>query len=73
MKLFTDKIPGSEDTYLAVIMREKVRVKEGLKTILTEDQYKKFDRMGQDPHDIKTGYDPYGEYLVQKMGPDAPK
>lgn len=73
MKLFTDKIPGSDETYLAVIMREKIRVKEDLKKILTEDQAKKFERMAQDPHDIKTGYDPFSEYLVQKMGPDAPK
>ena len=29
---------------------------------------KKYTRLGQDPHEIQTGYDPYGEYLAERLG-----
>ncbi|KAF0243856.1 MAG: hypothetical protein FD180_3024 [Planctomycetota bacterium] len=68
MKLFTDKIPGTDETYLARIMTEKGALNSEFKKVLTEDQMKKYTRLGQDPHEIQTGYDPYGEYLAERMG-----
>ncbi len=68
MQIFTAKIPGSDETYLGRIMKEKQVLQEDFKKILTEDQMKKFTRLGQDPHEIQTGYDPYGEYLTERLG-----
>ena len=68
MKLFTDKIPGTDETYLARIMTEKATLNSEFKKVLTEDQMKKYTRLGQDPHEIQTGYDPYSEYLAERMG-----
>lgn len=68
MQIFTARIPGSEETYLARVMQEKQALLGEFRKILTEDQMKKFDRLGQDPHEIKTGYDPYGEYLLERLG-----
>jgi len=68
LQLFTAKIPGSDETYLAKIMTEKVALNEEFRKVLTPEQMKKYERLGQDPHEIQTGYDPYGEYLVERMG-----
>ncbi|MEK7466379.1 MAG: hypothetical protein AAB074_03100 [Planctomycetota bacterium] len=68
MKLFTDKIPGTEETYLARLMAEKATLNGEFKKVLTDDQMKKYTRLGQDPHEIQTGYDPYGEYLAERLG-----
>ncbi|MCE9584257.1 MAG: hypothetical protein K8T20_17360 [Planctomycetes bacterium] len=68
MQIFTAKLPGSEETYLGKIMTEKQTLLGEFHKILTEDQMKKYDRLGQDPHEIQTGYDPYGEYIMQRMG-----
>lgn len=68
MQIFTAKIPGSDETYLGRIMQEKATLNGEFKKILTEDQMKKFDRLGQDPHEIQTGYDPYSEYMQQRLG-----
>ncbi|MCC6741347.1 MAG: hypothetical protein IT452_20055 [Planctomycetia bacterium] len=68
MQIFTAKIPGSDETYLARVMQEKQTLLGEFRKILTEDQMKKFERLGQDPHEIQTGYDPYGEYLVERLG-----
>lgn len=68
MKIFTDKIPGTDETYLARIMTEKAALNGEIKKILTDEQMKKYTRLAQDPHDIQTGYDPYGEYLAERLG-----
>ena len=68
MKLFTDKIPGTDETYLARIMTEKGTLNSEFKKVLTDDQMKKYTRLGQDPHEIQTGYDPYGEYVAERLG-----
>ena len=72
MKLFTDKIPGTEETYLARIMTEKKTLSEEFRKILTPDQMKKYERLGQDPHEIQTGYDPFGEYVAERLGKETP-
>jgi hypothetical protein len=68
MKIFTEKIPGTDETYLGRIMAEKTALNAEFKKLLTEDQMKKYTRLGQDPHEIQTGYDPYGEYLAERLG-----
>ncbi len=68
MQIFTAKLPGSDETYLAKLLQEKQVLEEGFKKILTEDQMKKYTRLGQDPLEIQTGYDPYGEYLGERLG-----
>ena len=68
MKLFSDKIPGTDETYIARIMKSKAALNEQFKTVLTPEQMKKYERLGQDPHEIQTGYDPFEEYVAERLG-----
>jgi len=68
LKVFTEKIPGTDEAYLSRIMLEKHSLNEEFRKILSEDQMKKYERLGQDPHDIQTGYDPFGQYVADHLG-----
>jgi hypothetical protein len=72
LKLFTDRIPGSDETYLSRIMKEKEALNGEFGKFLTEEQMKKYTRLGQDPHEIQTGFDPYGQYMAERLQ-DRPK
>jgi hypothetical protein len=67
LQIFTAKLPGSEETYLGRVMAEKQALLGEFKNILTEDQMKRYNRLGQDPHEIQTGYDPFGEYVAERL------
>ena len=66
VKLFTDKIPGTETTYLAAIGGIQDRARQGLKGILGEALYTRYQHMSVTPDHIETGYDPFGEYVKEK-------
>jgi hypothetical protein len=66
VKLFTEKIPGTETTYLAAISGVQDRARQGLKGILGDANYTRYQHMGVTPDHIETGYEPFGEYLKEK-------
>jgi len=65
--LFTDRIPGRDETYIAEILRMKSRTESSLKEILDEKQAKKMLRMNVDYLGVKTSYDPFAEYLQESV------
>ncbi len=66
VKLFTDKIPGTETTYLAAISGIQDRAREGLKGILGDSLYTRYEHMNVTPDHIETGFDPFAEYIKEK-------
>ena len=66
MKLFTDKIPGTDTTYLAAISSLQDRARGGLKGVLGETLYTRYQHMNVSPDHIETGFDPFAEYIKEK-------
>lgn len=66
VKLFTDKIPGTETTYLAAIGGLQDRARQGLKGLLGESLYTRYEHMNVNPDHIETGFDPFAEYIKEK-------
>jgi hypothetical protein len=67
MGLFTEKIPGREETYIAEILRIKVRAQTALGGVLTSEQSKTLSRMNIDHLGVHTSYDPFAEYIQESM------
>lgn len=66
LKIFSDKVPGTDETYLQAMLKIQERAHEGLKRVLVPDQYMKYKHTGVEPLDVETGFDPWAEYLKQK-------
>ncbi|MBI3099788.1 MAG: hypothetical protein HYY93_16375 [Planctomycetes bacterium] len=67
MKLFSEKVPGRETTYIAEILTVQGRMKTDFQRTLTPEQMQRHLQSGVDPLDIKTGYDPFAEYLAEEL------
>lgn len=68
MKLFTEKIPGTDTPYVAAVARVQEKANQGLSAAMGADAFTKFQHMNVKPENIETGFDPWGEYLQQKNG-----
>jgi hypothetical protein len=62
-KLFTDKIPGSDMTYLAAIGGIQKEAGDGLEQVMGSDTFGRFRHMNLKPENIETGFDPWAEYV----------
>ena len=67
MTLFTEKIPGREETYIVEIISIKANADRSLRTIFTDEQAKKLSRVNLDHLGVKTAYDPFGEYAQESL------
>jgi len=66
LKLFTEKIPGTETTYVAAVARVQEKASLGLSTAMGPDAFGKFQGMNIKPENIETGFDPWHDYLQEK-------
>jgi hypothetical protein len=66
LKLFTEKIPGTETTYVAAVARVQEKANQGLSAAMGPDSYGRFQGMNIKPENIETGFDPWQDYLQQK-------
>jgi hypothetical protein len=66
VKLFTEKIPGTQTTYVAAVTRVQEKANQGLSAAMGGDAFGRFQGMGVKPENIETGFDPWAEYLQQK-------
>jgi hypothetical protein len=71
-RLFTEKVPGGDLTYLAVVSGVQDRAKQQLKGTMGDVLYGRYEHMNVRPENIETGWDPWGEYVKEK-GLTAPK
>jgi hypothetical protein len=67
-KLFTEKVPGTGDTYIAAVARIQERAGRGLESVLGSDAYTRFRHMNVKPENIETGYDPWADHVRRRGG-----
>lgn len=63
MRIFSEKIPGTDQTYLAGILKIGDEINQRLEQVLTPEQMTSYKHAGVGPLDVETGYDPFAEYL----------
>jgi hypothetical protein len=66
LKLFSDKIPGTDTTYVTAVARVQEKANQNLSAAMGTPVFDKFKQMGIKPENIDTGFDPWAEYLQQK-------
>lgn len=66
-RIFTENVPGSDRTYLSEVLAIREDVSKGLSQHLNESQMQKMRELNVDLTDVKTGYDPIGEYVQAKL------
>lgn len=66
-RLFTERVPGSDRTYLADFITIGQDVEEQLGRQFDKDQMRRFKSLRVDILDVKTGYDPVGDYVRAKL------
>jgi hypothetical protein len=67
MTLFSEKIPGREETYIVEILRIKQDTDQALRRVLNDEQAKLLSRVNLDHLGVKTGYDPFAEYAAETL------
>jgi hypothetical protein len=67
VSLFTTKIPGRDEPYIAEILRIKERAQQSIDGLLDADQRKRLSRMNLDHLGVQTSYDPFGEYVRDSL------
>ena len=66
-RLVNDKIPGTDRTYLADLIKLRGQVFESLGDELSEEQMNKLKSLRIDPLQVGTGYDPMKAYIEAQM------
>ncbi|MHC4780911.1 MAG: hypothetical protein ACYTFG_20255, partial [Planctomycetota bacterium] len=63
-KLFTEKVPGEDRTYVEVIGELNGRVAKEMKAVMTEEQQRKYDEWAPDATDIEVSNGPIIRYVM---------
>jgi hypothetical protein len=66
LKLFSDKIPGTDTTYIAAVAGVQEKANQSLSATMGGPTFDKFKQMNIKPENIETGFDPWSDYLQQK-------
>ena len=66
-RIFTDKVPGTDRTYLTELLELKEGVRTELGKQLSAEQVRKLDALRVDLLDVKTGHDPVGDYVRSRV------
>jgi hypothetical protein len=66
LKMFSDKIPGTETTYITAVARVQEKANQGLSQAMGSQTFERFKSMNIKPENIETGFDPWAEYLQQR-------
>ncbi len=67
VQLASSKAPGRNQTYLAILAESGKRIGDDVASRLTPAQAARFREMNVDVFDVKTGYDPLGDYVRQRL------
>ena len=62
-RLFSDHVPGSDQTYLARMLSLSEKVRTDLSTHLSDVQLQKLNALKVAVLEVETGYDPVAEYI----------
>ncbi|MBI3857183.1 MAG: hypothetical protein HY293_15970 [Planctomycetes bacterium] len=66
LKLFTEKIPGTDTPYVTAVARVQEKANQGLSLAMGPQVFEKYRGMNLKPENIETGFDPWQEYLQQR-------
>jgi len=66
LKMFSDKVPGTDLSYVAAVGRIQEKANQNLSVTMGGPTFDKFKQMGIKPENIETGFDPWADYLQQK-------
>jgi hypothetical protein len=66
LKLFTEKIPGTDTPYVAAVARVQEKANTALSAAMGPQVFGKFQGMSIKPENIETGFDPWADYLQQR-------
>ncbi|MHC4607432.1 MAG: hypothetical protein ACYTAF_10975 [Planctomycetota bacterium] len=64
--LITERIPGTEETYIQRILEVQDRVNMSFESMMSADQWKTYKQKQLDPLEIQTGHDPFAEYVRER-------
>ena len=67
-RLTTEKIPGTQTSYLAGVGAVQDRARQFLASAMGAESYGRFEHMSLKPENIETGFDPIGDYFKQRGG-----
>jgi hypothetical protein len=65
MRLFKEKVPGTDRTYVEVMGEVNQRVVGEMKAVMTTEQQEKYDAWAPDPTDIEIPDGPIIKHVVQ--------
>ena len=65
-RLFTEKVPGSDQTYLVAVTGIQDRARQQLRGTMGDALYGRYEHMNVRPENIETGWDPWGDYVKEK-------
>lgn len=68
LRLAVEKVPGRDTTYLTEILSISGEAHQRFRSAMSEEQYADLSRRNVDVFSIKTGYDPFGEYVASRWG-----
>ena len=63
VRLLSEKIPGSDETFVARYEQMKAGVNDTIKSLLFEEQWKAYQGLVMDPVQIQTGHTPWQDYF----------
>ncbi len=66
LRIFSEKVPGTETTYLIGAGKVQERAYQGLEQTMGPEAFVRFKHMNVHPENIETGYDPWGERLRER-------
>lgn len=65
-RLFTEKVPGSGQTYLTAVSVIQDRARQTLRGTMGDAVYGRWEHMGVRPENIETGWDPWADYVKER-------
>lgn len=67
-RLASEKVPGSDATYLARLGEVNAEMDQQLGETMTADQHKRLRDLQVELLEVKTGHDPFGAFIVERLG-----
>jgi hypothetical protein len=67
LRLFSEKVPGTQKTYIETIMAVQERMKTEVKTHLSDGQKKTYDEWSPDLTKVELPDDPFNKYIMDYM------
>jgi hypothetical protein len=67
-RLFSDRVPGTEQTYFQRLMEIGAETTRNIETLLTPEQIEDYGTYEIDPFKVDTGYDPFENYTRERNG-----